>query len=428
MPRFSALARTLAGLAILVVSCLPTAVRGQPSFGPEIRIGDFGTVPGLVFAPDGTGHMVYRREAALYYRRFDGAAWGAEVQVNDSRSACESEFLDRNQPKITRDPTGVAWIVWGGRVRSADKNIYLRGFNPDGTIKTAIKSYRYLPTLLNPEETAVSYDPKNHLLHLYGIFVGDPTKRKDGHYDLTVNPQTLGLLGVKQLGPPQKNIYGFTGVERAFAFARLHLVRFYRSKDNGSYEQFGITLTKEQYSTGALRFFTRDDRVVHFGVVSTQDSPPYRRDATYLEFDADTATNLDEVMVDPDFASKYGLVHPAVTPSGNVFLTWDKVRDSGKSAPAFAYRLAGATPGTPFSAPAIFPGYPTAADAHAPAAWAVGETIHVVWGDQIRNGLYTRLFTFGPPPPVPALSAVPLLALLGLLTAAAGGLLRRRTG
>jgi hypothetical protein len=406
---------------------LPVPARSQ-SFGPEVRIGDFGTVPALVFAPDGSGHMVYRRQTAVYYRFYDGSAWGPEVSVNSASSSCEAEFLDRNQPKLTRDPNGVAWIVWGGQVRDADKNLYLRAYNPDGTAKTGIKSYRYRADLLNPEEVAVSYDPTNDRLHLYGIYVGDPTKAEDGHYDLTVHPQTLQLLGVEQLGPAQKNIYGFTGPARAFAFARLHQVRFYRSKDNGAYDRFGLRLTELQYSVGALRFFTRDDRIVHFGVVSTQPSPPYLRDVSYLMFDADTGTHLGQVLVDPEFDSPYGLVHPASTPSGNLFLTWDEKRSSGKSVPAYAYRRAGSAPGAPFSAAAQFPDYPAEADAHAPAAWALGETIYIVWGDKLRNGLYARSFTFGDLPPVPTLSVFALLALSGALGAAAGLRLRFRRG
>jgi hypothetical protein len=120
-------------------------------------------------------------------------------------------------------------------------------------------------------------------------------------------------------------------------------------------------------------------------------------------------------MVDRQFDSPYGLVHPAVTAAGNVFLTWDEKRASGRSAPAYAYRLAGSGSAA-FSAPRHLPGYPDQADAHAPAVWPLGETIYIVWGDRIRNGLYARTFDFTAlgPAMTPAWSRLAVLLCVGL--------------
>ena len=410
---------------------LPGLTAQAQEFGPEIRIGDYGDVPALAFAPDGTGHVVYRRATTILYRFYDGTSWGVERQISNANSKAEAEFLDRNQPKITRDPTGAAWIVWGGQVRDKDKNLYLRGINADGTIRTVVKAYKYNPTLLNPEEVAVAYDTTNNRLHLYGIYVGDPTKRQDGHYDITLNPETLAVVGdVTKLGGPQKNIYGFTAPNRAFAFARLHNCRFFRSTNAGEYVQYGIKPTLLQYSVGAMRFFALDDRIVHFGIVSTQPQLPSRRDVTYLRYDIDAKTNLEEVMIDPDYGSKYGLVHPAVTASGNIFLTWDTDRPGAKQAPAYAYRRAGAPLNSAFAGPFLIPDYPPAGglgDAHAPAAWPVGESIVVVWGDEVRNGLFSRVFTFGEPGPVSALTGAPAILLVVGAAVAAMFSLRRRS-
>jgi hypothetical protein len=409
MPRLAAASKIVPAIVALLLPCMPAAapVPTPVGFGPEIRIGEFGTVPAIYYTRTGTAHLIYRRTKKVLYRFWNGQQWSGEQQVNDTTSPAESEFLDRNQPKLTVEPdSGSAWVIWGGSVRDADKTFYLRGYTPDGQAATGIK--KYLLTALpehNPEDVAIAFDQTRKRLHLYTIHVGPlppppaTMNPDDGHYDFTLS-SSLSVLSVVKLGPPGKNIFGYSGPARGYAFSRLNVSFFYQTEGNG-YNEFQLHPLEPVGSIGAMRFVTLDDHIVHFGVVSTFPPDFKERDATYYRFNTTNENDLDEVVVDPLFESPYGLAQPAVTAKGNLFLTWDKNRDTGNSGPAYAYRQAGAPANSHFSPPRIVPNYPTDADAHAPAASAFGERVTMVWGDKIRGGLYTRNFDFEPPPPTP---------------------------
>ena len=160
-------------LISLIGLVLPVLLRAAPmptpiGFTPEEKIGPFGTVPAVYYTTTGTAHLIYRRNVTILYRFFDGQNWGPEQVVNDANSRAEGEFLDKNQPKLTVEPdSGSAWVVWGGSARDQDKNLYLRGFTPDGQIATGIKQYQLtsLPNLF-PEDVAIAFDQTRKRLHL----------------------------------------------------------------------------------------------------------------------------------------------------------------------------------------------------------------------------------------------------------------------
>ena len=375
-----------------------------PGFQPEVRLGAFGTVPGLVFNKFGKGHLIYRKNKTVLYRFFDGQSFGPEQILNDDNSRAEAGFLDRNQPKIALEPdSGAAWVVWGGEVRQPpDRNMYLRGVTPDGQIATGIRKYRFESEPdLSPEDVAVAFDSVRKRIHIYSVHVGLPEDDdRNAHYDFTLT-SALGIATIKQLGPAQKNIFGFSGPERAYEFSRLHVFSLFQTTDTSGDLYIEHRLHPEPplgYSPGAFRYVTLDDNMAHFGMIATDGEG--HRIAEYLRLNMSNENDVEEVRVDNNVGDgPYGLAQPAVTAKGNIFIVYDKDRPDqgnreGIPAPAFVWRRAGAGQQAPFTPPRFFPDYPADGDAHAPAAAALGERIYIVWGDKLREGLYFRTFDF----------------------------------
>jgi hypothetical protein len=396
-------------------------------FSSPERLGSAGHNLDLEFDSSGRGHLVYRRARGqqVYYRHFDGTAWGAEVQISDANSPATARKLDVNQPRICLDPEGGAWISWA---RDRPTNVaYLRRVGADGS---PLGSVLFVTLPANVEELHVLARPGEAELHLIALLVEGET-REDGSvdrssapegsfptgtYDVRIDPiasaaVSAAMLTIPGTVPPlQKNLDAALGAAPQF---RLHeLGRFHRAtygQNDGTGWAMQILHVEIGLSgdLGATQMALETDARIHLASEAF-DPQTGLRELQYAVFEPASGSLSQPVDLDSAFLSAYGVPAIELARPDRVLVVWD--REEPATVPRLRYAFRDEASGGSFIGPLDVPlSGPDAAGEH-PAMGTQGQKVHLVFNDPFDGSLYAMTGDFelpSPPTPTPTPSRTP---------------------
>jgi hypothetical protein len=427
--KYEAIRPVAAGQPTTTVSTIPA---GTLLWGNPVRLGGGGTYPAVDVDTNGIAHALYRREKRVYYRRFDGKAWGAEVRANDDNSLSEVEIKDRNLPKVAIDDKNNAWLLWGGDLPTL--NMYIRGVDANGNFTTPIHQLRITEVLPNmgaggngpssqgvrPEEVALSFSHIDKKLHVAGFYIGDtdglhslPNPR-DGVYDMIIDPATLVMQAATKLGNASKNLYAISGPNKTHGIFRLTVPVYYRW-DGGTYTRTTPGEPPHHGVLGAVNIWTTDDSLIHSTTISTYPVGPKAdpknytdRDLSYAKFDPAQGKRLLEVVkIEENFHSPIGIPPILIAPGGHILIAYDRsIRElsppvitalNTTQELGIAWRP-GTASSSAFDGPSTAFFWPGRAVnlGQEPATAISGSTIHLVWDGKQTGSFDAAWATFQP--------------------------------